>query len=986
MKRDTKREKLKKFFKAEVLQECRERVDMENIKVLYLVNAVFVFFSLALMIYTKITNGESFLVRVYFVYMLIAAVLLLFMRTVVEKHRNLIPVVILIDYAALNLYQVGSGVGSHAASPATSLYLYMGIAICFLMKPMYLILLQLLSAVCFGAFSWIVKPVSVAETDLLNVLVVMVISTILGCAVIYFRMIFLQSLERNDQTLRVTRLYQSILDEMQTGIVVHDIENGRMFYGNSAIKKMYGITGNISDQGTDSALWQERGKKHVDLDMQALKNGASNEATEFRDDGRIYQMKGKIIDWYGKDAYVEYLSDVTDTKKFNEQLQLEHEELQRKYQEEMLYREKAVSDDIIASSRINLTYGYIEEMRVGKQDGYEKHYHYAMDLVSRIAAFTNEIWLTEEQNRRMSAPYLLERYAKGDRSFTEVYAAELKNGRHVWIRTSANLVQRPGTAEIIAFCYSRNITREKELTHILEKIMSFEYDEIYTIDSTNGLITSMAKGQFALAEQIVEGNYEQGLDNLADRMNEEAEIERLRKELDLNNVLQNLENAQVYVNEFRMMSKNGKRRLKQIRFMYLSEVMGTLLFTITDIDDGVRAEKEKQDKLESALEMAERANAVKTNFLASMSHEIRTPMNAIIGLASIIQEEPKNEKQVADCADKLNAASKYLLALLNDILDMSRLESGNVVLQHQEFDIVQFWKSVNTLAEAQAKPAGVQYIFKQKRMLTEEYVGDAVRLQQILINLISNAVKFTHAGGEVSVTVEETESEKYRSKLRVKVADTGIGISKEFLPKVFDVFAQEHDGNTSVYGGSGLGLAIARSYARMMDGDITVESEEGVGTTFTVEVWLDIAENYKPKEMASEEKSVEEADFDGKRILLVEDHPLNTMVATRLLNKRGIEVVHAENGEEAVRIFEESKASEFDAILMDIRMPVMDGIEATKEIRHLRREDAGSVPIIAMTANAYEEERRMTKEAGMNAHLAKPIDPQLLYETLAEYM
>ena len=295
----------------------------------------------------------------------------------------------------------------------------------------------------------------------------------------------------------------------------------------------------------------------------------------------------------------------------------------------------------------------------------------------------------------------------------------------------------------------------------------------------------------------------------------------------------------------------------------------------------------------------------------------------------------------------------------------------------------QYWQTVNTLAESQAKAAGVSYLFKQEEGIQKTYIGDVVRLQQILINLINNAIKFTPAGGTVTVRAKQLETVNRRARLQMEVEDTGIGISKEFLPKVFQVFAQEHDAATSSYGGSGLGLSIAKNFARMMGGDITVCSEEGVGTTFTVEIWLDLT--VEPSQKEDIELPMDKTNFFlGKKILLVEDHPLNTMVAKRLLEKQKMEVVHADDGKKALDLFRESEEGTFDAILMDVRMPVMDGITATKKIRALQRKDAETIPIIAMTANAFDEDKRHTFEAGMNAHLAKPIEPRMLYDTLAQ--
>lgn len=781
----------------------------------------------------------------------------------------------------------------------------------------------------------------------------------------------------------MSKLYQTILDGTQTAIVVHDIETGKIIYVNELLRKIYEVEEKMENLSPESRLIKERGKKHLDLDYTALRSGLCNEAIEYHDSGRIYQVKGRIIDWDGREAYLEYLTDVTDSKKFHEQLQLEHEQLRRKYQEEVLYREKAIADDIIASCRINLSQGCVEEMRVGTQDGYENTYRYMVDLLPRTAAFTNKVWMEEEQDRRMSRSALLNYYMHGRRSASEEYMAELKDGRHVWLRTEVKLVQRPETAEIIAFTYCKNITREKVLTNILECIMSFDYDEIFTVDSLNGQISLVTTGRYVMDEQMREGYYEEEIKNLIKRADTKADAECLKKELKLEHILRILDVEPVYIKEVSLRSKNGKARLKQLRFNYLNETLGTLLFTITDIDEMVKAEKQKQEELEKALLIAEEANITKMRFLANMSHEIRTPMNVIIGLASIIRDEAKNPEAVLENANRLESASKYLLSLLNNVLDMSRLESGSASLNKQEFWMQQFWETINTIATSQAKAAEVQYIFEKEEGIQKKYIGDAVRLEQILINLINNAIKFTPKGGTVKVYISQLEAVQNRARLQAKVSDTGIGISKEFLPKVFQAFSQEHNAATSSYGGSGLGLSIAKSFARMMGGDIIVESREGHGTTFTVEVWLDVAaemDDVKQVEQVENENGF----LAGKHILLVEDHPLNTIVARRILEKQKMDVVSAENGQVALKLFEESERGTFDAILMDVRMPVMDGITATQKIRELKRADAKTIPIIAMTANAYDEDKKQTYEAGMNAHLAKPIEPRMLYDTLAQ--
>lgn len=785
------------------------------------------------------------------------------------------------------------------------------------------------------------------------------------------------------QALNLTALYQSIIDETQTGVYVRELESYELLYLNRKAKEIFGMEGTQVTGQKCYRLFYHQDAACMDCPAKQCDMELVSPREVFLG-GNYYAVKGKIIDWCGREAYVEYLTDITDARKVSEQMREAHDNLQKKYEEELLYREKAVSEDILSTSRLNLTRGTVEEMRVGKTDGYEKQYRHTTDFAERTAAFTRKTWLTAEQKERLSTERLLALYEAGETSLSEEYIAELYNGRHVWIRTEVKLLRRPETSEVMAFIYNREITRERLLAHVLECIMSFEYDEIYTVDEMNGKFAAMVIGQYALDEQQAEGQYDEELSCLVGRAVSEEDKEKLRQELSLESIHEHLQKEQTYVFDVTLVSKNGKARRKQIRCMYLNREVGIFLITVTDIEDVVKQEKEKQEQLSRALFLAREANNAKSNFLASMSHEIRTPMNAIIGLNSMIKSELGNCEQTLDYAEKLDSASKYLLALLNDILDMSRIESGNMTLAHQPFDGEKFWENVNILAETQADMASVRYLFERRREGKGAYLGDATRLQQIMINLINNAIKFTSENGYVKVTVVEKAAGDGRASMQVTVEDNGIGISEEFLPQVFGTFTQQYDGSTTAYKGSGLGLSIARNFARMMDGDITVESKEGVGTIFVASVMLDV-DTKETLAAVSEEKGAER-DFSGKKVLLVEDHPLNMIVAKGLLTKQGFEVTHAENGAEALSCFAEHEQGTFDAILMDIRMPVMDGIEATVQIRSLEREDAKTIPIIAMTANAYEEDCKRSASAGMNAHLAKPIDPKQLFKTLDTFI
>ena len=984
MKQSRWKEEIKTFFKADELREYPDVVAEENIKMMCFLNIVTMGFSFVLGTYVLVTESPDYpFGGIYALFFLISMALLWFTHTIVRKRHKIIPWIIVVNYVVWVLYFIVENIFFRPGIYITAYYALIGIGMCFLLKPVCIIGLQVLSGVVVIACIWVRKPPEYAQTDTVNALVMMAVGVLVSCGVVRVRMMSLKKLKERERTLEVTALYQSIIDETQTGCYVRELGSYKLLYINRSAREIFGVE-----------MEEVVGKKcyhlfyHQDVACPECparhRNMDSIAPREVLLGGHYYAIKGKIIDWCGTEAYVEYLTDITEAKLASEQMRMAHERLQKKYEEELLYREKAVSEDVIATSRINLTQGIVEEMRVGKKEGYEKQYRHVMDYGERLATAARKTWITEEQNMRLSAEGLLKAFEEGTGTLAEEFIAELANGRHVWIRAEVNLLRGPETADVMAFIYSRDVTRTRLLSHVLECIMSYEYDEIYAVDRVNGRFSAMAIGQYALDSQQADGYYEEEYECLKERAVFPEDREKIEKQMSLSALEEQLEEKETCVLEVTLLSRNGKGRRKQVRYQYLNREVGILLITLTDVEDMVKQEKEKQEQLSEALLMAREANHAKSNFLASMSHEIRTPMNAIIGLNAIIKEDIDNREQVLDCAEKLDSASKYLLALLNDILDMSRIESGNMTLQHVPFEGDKFWENVNILAKTQADMASVNYLFERENRASSVYVGDATRLQQIMINLINNAVKFTPKEGKVSVSVTEQMEEDGRAKIRVIVEDNGIGISKEFLPKVFDTFTQQYTGNTTTYKGSGLGMSIARNFARMMDGDITVESTEGVGTRFTVQVMLAIASAGITKEDG--EKTLIERDFTGKRVLLVEDHPLNTLVAQNLLTKKGIEVTHAENGEEAVKYFAESEVDGFDAILMDIRMPVMDGIEATVHIREMQRADAVTVPIIAMTANAYEEDRRRTENAGMNAHLAKPIEPKQLFRTLGEFI
>ena len=536
----------------------------------------------------------------------------------------------------------------------------------------------------------------------------------------------------------------------------------------------------------------------------------------------------------------------------------------------------------------------------------------------------------------------------------------------------------------------------------------------------------------------------------------------------------------------------------------------------SDIDLEMRESMANSQALASALAAAKEANKAKTAFLSNMSHEIRTPMNAIIGLDSLALRKEHIEDDTREYLEKIGESARHLLGLINDILDMSRIESGRMIMRREEFSFRGMLEQINTMVMAQCQEKGLKYECTVTGGVSDFYIGDDMKLKQVLINILSNAIKFTNAPGSVKLSVERTAAYGDQSSLRFTIKDTGIGMSKAFLPKIFDSFTQEDSSRNNKYGSTGLGMAITKNIVELMNGSISVESEKGVGTEFTVMLTLKncdhqgVSSSYiKPRDMhvlivddeeiAAEHARVvldevgiksdtcfsgeealhmlevahtkhapynlvlvdwkmpvmdgieltrlirrrydreatviiltsfnwdeimeeaihagvdsflakplfasnvidefervakknnmtlfrqkRRADLRGRRILMAEDIIVNAEIIRQIMSMRGAEIDHAENGKIALDKFAASDPGYYDAILMDVRMPEMDGLEATAAIRALGRKDAKTIPIVAMTANAFDEDVQQSLQVGMNAHLSKPVEPERLYQTLEE--
>ena len=399
-----------------------------------------------------------------------------------------------------------------------------------------------------------------------------------------------------------------------------------------------------------------------------------------------------------------------------------------------------------------------------------------------------------------------------------------------------------------------------------------------------------------------------------------------------------------------------------------------------------KQEQEKDEKYKAELliaaKKAEAANEAKTEFLQRMSHDIRTPINGICGMIDMADHYADDMEKQTEYRAKIKEASNLLLELVNDVLDMSKLDAGEVVLEESPFNLSKISEEVLVVIEQIAAEQNIRIVWEKKEIIHRDLIGSPGYVKRVMMNILSNAVKYNRENGHIYLSCMEIPSEQPgMTTMEFICRDTGIGMTEEFQKHIFEPFAQEHTGSRTKFVGTGLGMAIARKLVEKMGGTITFESEKGVGTTFVIRVPFKIDPDADKRE---EQKEVSEKSIKGLHILLAEDNELNMEIAEFMLQNEGADVVKAWNGREAVEIFRKSEPDEFDVILMDIMMPVMNGYEATKMIRSLEREDAKTIPIIAMTANAFTEDRLKAKEAGMDEHIAKPVDPELLVKVIYE--
>ncbi|MCI2047141.1 MAG: PAS domain-containing protein [Faecalibacterium sp.] len=664
----------------------------------------------------------------------------------------------------------------------------------------------------------------------------------------------------------------------------------------------------------------------------------------------------------------------------------EQKNAEQKYRRQMQELSSADSPDLIAKGLYNLTKNRVESYHARTEDAVSE---------ARVSSYdaglqeTARRFFKKDEGQKFLTMFgrraLMQDLRKGETELSLEYQRKAKDGTLFWARTQAKLSTDPNGEDVLCFIYTYDIDEHKIAQETIQTVIKLDYDYFAVLDcrANNHILYSGNEDGTTLLPPLRSTDYEQTVREYSEKNLKGEDVARSIHDMSIANIREQLKTQDSFVSCVNMCEADGSIRRKKMQFSYLDRENEQVLITRMDITDIYEQEQKRLTELRDAAQAVQQANGIKTDFLARMSHDLRTPMNAVIGLTELAKDELSNPQAMEYYISSIHSAGKFLLGLVNDCLDLEKMSANRMELHPGPYTYPAFRQSVTTIIGPLCQAKKIAFFFADN---TTPYTVqmDAVRFEQIFINLLTNAVKFTPEGGKVEFLICHNVRRGEILSCDFVVRDNGIGMSEDFQKRMFEPFEQESNEITPQSQGTGLGLSIVKNLLELMHGTISVKSEKGKGTEFTVHLdmpILDTTEGGLPKAPAGDTTVLKD-----KHILLVEDHPLNTEIAKKLLQKKGMVVTCACNGQAALEAFAQSRQGTFDAILMDVRMPVMDGLEATRAIRALARADAQNVPIVAMTANAFEEDVQATKKAGMNEHLSKPIEPDLLYQTLAAWM
>lgn len=771
---------------------------------------------------------------------------------------------------------------------------------------------------------------------------------------------------------KTTDGFANLMNNSANIVYVVDYKTWELYYANEAALKFWGK----KDFRGQTCFSFVHGKTQPCpwCSIHQLRQGSFH-ANELFDPGSdsYLKMDCRHLQWYDRDCIAVFASDITPQKK-----------IENKYYEEFANLKKTEGKNYIIKAHVNLTQNSILEYQAMSDLIYWEPEE-SMTYDKAVRSFLGTFPGLPERHRlgsSLNRKKLLRLASEGKRNLTFEYQRQRPHRLSNWIKVVINLFMSPATGDIEGFVYSYDVTEHVLEHQVISKLADLGYEFLGIINLKDGtiLFRNREKG---FSKTTYSGiTYSKYTEQRITQLVPVQDQEEVRRESLLETVKNKLARQKLYSFAYTMCDSNGKLSRKLIQYSYTDEDREEVFYCRSDITDQYKNEQKQVVYMQQAKLEAEKANEAKSTFLASMSHDMRTPLNGILGFGNLALKTQDAAKR-QDYLQKILLSGNLLLSLVNDTLELSRIESGKMVLKPQQVRAQDMAESLLVVIKPLAAQKKIHFLTDLEDYKNTVLYVDRLKLEEVCLNLLTNAIKFTPEGGTVKLKIGKNPVTCGGRNCRIVVQDTGIGIKPDFLSRVFEPFAQERRLEAQNTTGTGLGLTIVKKIINLMGGTVTVDSTPGKGSTFTIQVPLRILQE---KELLP---TAQEKDFSalrGKQVLLCEDNYLNTEIAKTLLTGQGLVVTCAVNGEDGVRKFAASDPGYFAAILMDLRMPLLDGYGATKKIRALDRKDAGTVPIIAMTADAYEEDIKRCLACGMNAHAAKPINVEKLLELLQDYI
>ena len=651
------------------------------------------------------------------------------------------------------------------------------------------------------------------------------------------------------------------------------------------------------------------------------------------------------------------------------------------YEQELAYFHLSRSSGILMSAHVNLSMNSFLES-TPEIDPSARAMSYD-EMVWRGNGFAGVLADGRSGTEIFDRSNLLKEWTSGRTKFS--YVMRFRGQKQVqWVKTDFRLQENPNTKDIEFFCYVTDVTKDELMSRMLNRLGDVIYEFIAVINPSEKSICFIGSPEYEDLKYI---DYYQYVESEIERHLLPIDSNHSREQYDIENIQKELARDSHYSNIIPWRNPNGEPIRKMAQYFYLEPARELILCCITDVTEQYRQEQIRLQEVEDALRRADVANRAKSEFVSRISHDIRTPIGAVLNLTQFAEEDMDRKDKLADDLAKIKTSGRFLLSLINDVLDISKIDSGKIELVPEACSYDGFIEEISNLLESMCCDKGLDCVINAAPPLEKAFLADKVRLNQVTLNLLSNSVKYTPAGGAVSFFVDQERLSGGMVAMHICVADNGIGMTQEFQRKMFDEFTQDSKNplRDKTTPGTGLGLSIVNKMVQLMGGQIKVESEVGKGSSFLISIPMKVADEKDVKDFAKKKVAGGDAPIHAS-VLLAEDNLINTEIAIRIFTKMGVTVDHAENGEEALNKFSASAAGHYDAICMDIQMPKMDGYGATQAIRALDRPDAGKIPIVAMTANAFADAVTKAKDVGMNEYITKPLDPVRLREILLEQL